>query len=133
MKNIEQINDVTSLTLNWVDESNNEDGYIIYENGIELVRLTTNIESYSFTKNFSTKSYFYYQVAAYNSNGVSKRSNIRILTVTNNSNISLLKPYDNEELYQTIPYFEWQNNLQSINSGLYEIVTNNNRLLFIQK
>jgi titin len=70
----------TSMTVNWTDNSNNETGFYLYRNGVQIRTLGANVVSNSDTGLTCGTSYSYY-VVAYNAGGNSTASN----TTTNNT------------------------------------------------
>ncbi|MCP4312684.1 MAG: hypothetical protein GY790_15590 [Bacteroidetes bacterium] len=108
------------VQLNWTDNSDNEKGYIIYKDGSELARTAADITSHEVTAEYRNPAY-YFNVAAYNDDGVSMKSNTAVLTVLNPSGIYAEVPGNGATLYQTIPFFSWTHQHTGPFSGYYEI------------
>lgn len=115
----------SSISLNWSDNSDNENGFKIYQDGIEIASPGANVTSYEVTDKFSNP-YHYFNVAAYTDEGISSKSNTSVLTVINSSGIFLDKPADQDLLYQTIPYFSWTHRTTEAFPGYYEIMIDDN-------
>jgi hypothetical protein len=113
-----------SSTLSWTDNSGNETGFKVYQNGVEIASVAANVTSYE-VSNVIDDSEFYFDIAAYNNMGVSSKSNIEILTILNSSNVYLEQPAHGSTLYQTIPYFSWSHESQTGFTGYYEIMIDN--------
>ena len=115
----------SGINLEWTDNSDNETGFKIFQDGKEIASLGENVTSYELIDNFSNPCY-YFNIAAYNDEGISSKSNTTILTVINTSGIYLGSPADGDTLYQTIPYFSWSHQNSGPFAGYYEIMIDDN-------
>ncbi len=69
------------VTLNWVDNSDNETGTRIYRNGAEVAQLSPNTNTWTETVIGAAGTIFTYMVAPFNSGGAAPASNSVSLTV----------------------------------------------------
>jgi titin len=70
-------NTLTSITLNWMDNSNNEEGFTVqiatnnaFTNGLQSVNVGTNVTSWDFT-GLTSNTKYYFRVRAFNTAGTS--------------------------------------------------------------
>lgn len=114
-----------SIKLTWTDNSGNESGFKVFQDGLEIATLSADVTSYEVTDKF-INSVCYFNVAAFSNEGMSSKSNTSKLTLIDISGIDLKNPADNKLLYQTIPYFSWTHNPTGPFSGSYEIMIDDN-------
>ena len=69
------------VTLNWVDNSDNETGTKIYRNGVEVAQVSANTVSWTETVTGSGGTIYTYRVAPFNAGGTAPLSNTVSLTV----------------------------------------------------
>lgn len=68
-----------SITLQWVDNAQNETGYIIYQNDVLIAKLAANNTHYSIN-NLTPNTSYTYKIVAYNANGNSNAATITLKT-----------------------------------------------------
>ncbi len=93
-----KIDSYNTVTLNWLDNSNDEDGFIIYRDKTEISRIGPNATAYQ-DKNLTPATTYYYSVQAYNQYGKSGTSSYTVTTPNPPITIKLNKigVFDNRE------------------------------------
>lgn len=80
--------DTTTTTLSWIDNSNNETGFKIYQNNILIASLPANTTNYQ-VQDLESRETYTFTIKAYNTNGL---SNPITLTVTTKDDYGWLIP-----------------------------------------
>ncbi len=115
----------TEINLSWTDNSDDETGFMIFQDGALVKTVEANVTTTTVSDVYKNSDY-YFNVAAYNADGISARSKTEVLHVVNPSGMLLEYPKHHAILYQTIPYFSWNHQAGGPFEGYYEILIDDN-------